>query len=214
MTTTFVDVLLDLRHPTTDLPLSGGLIYTYEAGTTTPLVTYQDLDGEVENENPVELDSAGMAVIRQTDGVAYKWVVHDENDNLLFTRDDITVGFDLGLDSVYECLVNFCGSPDGGQWIGGDILTGDITLPADFTSASLQPKAECKINPTDDYIVSVKLNEEEIGTVTFDSDGLPTFATTSGDAVDGVIDDKLDYYAPITTDTIADIKIKLVGSFL
>ncbi len=214
MTTTFVDVLLDLRHPTTDEVLSGGFIYTYEAGTDTPLVTYQDLDGEVENENPVELDSAGMAIIRQTDGVAYKWVVKDADNNLLFTRDDITVGFDLGLDSVYECLINFCGSPEAGQWLGGDILTGDVLLPGDFTSSALQPKAECKSNPASDYVVLVKVNEAEFGTVTFDVDGLPTFATAGGDPVALVIDDKFDFYAPAGTDSIADIKIKLVGSFL
>lgn len=210
MTTTFVDVLLELRHPTTDEVLSGGKIYTYEAGTTTPLVTYQDLGGEVENTNPVILDSAGMAVIRQTDGVAYKWVVHDEDDNLLFTRDDITVGFDLGLESEYSALSNVYGSPSTGQWIGGDILGGDVRIPADFTGSY----ARCKTNPADDYVISVKVNEVVKGTITIDSGGLATMATTSGDPIDLVVGDDLDFYAPVGTDTIADIKIKVFGTYL
>ena len=92
MATTFVDVLLQIDDPVIVEKLSGGKVYTYEAGTTTPLATYQDLAGATANTNPVILDSAGMAVIRQTDGVAYKWVVTDADDNTLFTRDNITVG--------------------------------------------------------------------------------------------------------------------------
>lgn len=44
-------------------PLSGGLLYTYEAGTTTPLATYTTRAGNVANPNPVVLDSAGRASV-------------------------------------------------------------------------------------------------------------------------------------------------------
>ena len=40
-------------------PLTGGLIYTYEAGTTTPLITYTSSNGLTANSNPIVLDSAG-----------------------------------------------------------------------------------------------------------------------------------------------------------
>ena len=49
--------------------LAGGFIYTYEAGTDTPLATYTDLAGAVPNANPVELDASGRATVRVTDGV-------------------------------------------------------------------------------------------------------------------------------------------------
>ena len=39
--------------------LSGGLVYTYAAGTTTPLTTYNDSAGLVPHPNPVVLDAAG-----------------------------------------------------------------------------------------------------------------------------------------------------------
>src|ERR1041385_2147518 len=92
MATPFVDVLLQLRDELGADVLNGGKIYTYEAGTTTPLATYTNLAGNSANTNPVVLDSSGMAVIRQTDGVAYKWLVTDSADNELWTRDYITVG--------------------------------------------------------------------------------------------------------------------------
>ena len=41
------------------IPLSGGLIYTYAAGTTTPIVTYTTSLGNIANSNPIVLDSAG-----------------------------------------------------------------------------------------------------------------------------------------------------------
>ena len=43
------------------LPLVGGKLYTYAAGTTTPLATYVDHDGVTQNTNPVILDSNGEA---------------------------------------------------------------------------------------------------------------------------------------------------------
>ena len=45
------------------LPLSGGFVYTYAKGTTTPLATYNDGDGTTPNANPIELDSQGRATI-------------------------------------------------------------------------------------------------------------------------------------------------------
>ena len=40
-------------------PLSGGLLYTYAAGTTTPQTTYTSGTGVTPNSNPIVLNSAG-----------------------------------------------------------------------------------------------------------------------------------------------------------
>jgi len=45
------------------LPLSGGKVYTYNAGTTTPKATYTDSTGTVAAANPIILDSTGIASI-------------------------------------------------------------------------------------------------------------------------------------------------------
>lgn len=44
-------------------PLAGGLVWTYAAGTSTPLATYTDQSGNTANANPVVLDAAGRANI-------------------------------------------------------------------------------------------------------------------------------------------------------
>lgn len=44
-------------------PAAGWFLYTYEAGTSTPAPTYTDSDLLVPNQNPIELDAAGGAII-------------------------------------------------------------------------------------------------------------------------------------------------------
>ena len=72
-------------------PLVGGKIYTYEAGTSTPVATYQDASGVTANTNPIILDSRGMCNIWLLTTVSYKYVVKDANDTLIFTTDNIGV---------------------------------------------------------------------------------------------------------------------------
>jgi hypothetical protein len=58
-------------------PLTGGLIYTYLAGTSTPATTYTTRDGTTNNTNPIVLDAAGRtpAEIWLDGGVLYKFVL-------------------------------------------------------------------------------------------------------------------------------------------
>lgn len=44
---------------TSGLPLAFGCVFTYQVGTTTPLATYTDRTGSVQNTNPVILDASG-----------------------------------------------------------------------------------------------------------------------------------------------------------
>lgn len=60
-------------------PLDGGLLYTYEAGTTTPKVTYTDAGESTANANPIVLDASGRANVWLGTG-AYKFVLHDSLD--------------------------------------------------------------------------------------------------------------------------------------
>lgn len=70
-------------------PLSGGLLYTYEAGTSTPLATYTTRAGNIANANPVVLDANGEADVWVTPGVLYKFELHDASDVLQWTVDNV-----------------------------------------------------------------------------------------------------------------------------
>jgi hypothetical protein len=58
-------------------PLTGGLLYSYLSGTTTPVTTYTTRDGTANNTNPIVLDAAGRtpAEIWLDGGVLYKFVL-------------------------------------------------------------------------------------------------------------------------------------------
>jgi hypothetical protein len=76
---------------TNGLPLVGGKLYTYAAGTTTPIATYTDHTAANLNTNPVILDSAGQAGVWLTDTITYKYTLTDANDVLLFTVDYVSI---------------------------------------------------------------------------------------------------------------------------
>lgn len=69
-------------------PVSGGKLYTYLAGTTTPQPTYSDVNLTVANANPVVLDSAGRATVFLS-GTSYKFVLTDANDVTIWTQDNV-----------------------------------------------------------------------------------------------------------------------------
>jgi len=64
---------------TTGLPLNGGLLYTYQAGSSTPLATYTDVNGTTANTNPIVLGTDGRPQNEMwlTYGYSYKFVLKD-----------------------------------------------------------------------------------------------------------------------------------------
>lgn len=74
------------------VPLSGGKLYTYAAGTTTPKATYTSAAGTTAHSNPIILDSSGRVPggeIWLTTGQAYKFVLETPTGILLGTWDNI-----------------------------------------------------------------------------------------------------------------------------
>ena len=76
---------------TTGLPLNGGFIYTYQAGSSTPLATYSDNAGLVANANPIVLGTDGRPAseIWLTYGYSYKFVLCDSSNNVIQTYDNL-----------------------------------------------------------------------------------------------------------------------------
>ena len=70
------------------VPLVGGKLYTYAAGTSTLLATYTDATGTQFNSNPVILDSRGEAAV-WLDTAAYKFKLTDSTDVEIWTADNI-----------------------------------------------------------------------------------------------------------------------------
>jgi hypothetical protein len=71
------------------IPLSGGLLYTYQGGTSTAKATYQDAGGGIAHTNPVVLDAAGRAVVFLATG-AYKLVLKNAAGVTIWTQDGVS----------------------------------------------------------------------------------------------------------------------------
>ena len=86
------------------VPLSGGFLYTYAAGTSTPQATYTSSSGGTAQANPMVLDASGRVPsgeIWLTDGLQYKFVLQNANAVLIGTYDNI-----IGINSNFVNYTN------------------------------------------------------------------------------------------------------------
>jgi parallel beta-helix repeat protein len=103
------------------VPLTGGLVYTYAAGTTTPQAAYTTSAGNVAHANPIVLDSAGRVPsggeIWITQGQAYKFVVKTSTGVTLGTYNNIVGSTDPA--NIYSTFAASSGSSLVGYTQGG-----------------------------------------------------------------------------------------------
>jgi len=73
------------------LPLNAGKLYTYQAGSTTPLTSYTDSSGLVANTNPIILGTDGRppSTIWLTEGFFYKFVLATSSNVTIQTYDNL-----------------------------------------------------------------------------------------------------------------------------
>jgi len=89
------------------VPLTGGKIFSYQAGTTTPLATYTSSSGAVAHTNPIILDSAGRVPSGGEIWVAlqlYKFVLKTSADVTIATYDNVGSSF-----NATAIIANFTG---------------------------------------------------------------------------------------------------------
>ncbi len=90
------------------VPLSGGKIYTYEAGTTTPLASYTSSSGSTAHTNPIILNSAGRVpsggeIWNQLR--LYKFVLETSTNVLIASYDNVGSSF-----NATAIIANFTGN--------------------------------------------------------------------------------------------------------
>ncbi len=94
-------------------PLTGGLLYTFDAGTSTPRASYYDKDCIIAHTNPVILDARGEAVIYLSGD--YKLILTDSDGVLIWTMDDVT---GIGIMNRTISTSAPAGTPeDGAEWV-------------------------------------------------------------------------------------------------
>jgi len=99
------------------VPLAGGLLYTYAAGTTTPQTTYTTSAGNIANSNPIVLDSAGRVPneIWLTSTLLYKFLLKTSVGTQIASYDNIAPAADSAslAASGGSALVGYIGGGSG-----------------------------------------------------------------------------------------------------
>jgi hypothetical protein len=119
------------------VPLAGGLIYSYAAGTTTPKETYTSSAGNIAHTNPIILNSAGRVPGGEI------WLTLGGYKFILATSTNVTIAT---YDNVFS-------------------IAGDFNLVANFTGTGVQtvfalPLAPVNENSTQIYINGVYQNKD------------------------------------------------------
>ncbi|HQT51121.1 MAG TPA: tail fiber domain-containing protein, partial [Acidovorax defluvii] len=72
------------------VPMVGGTLDTYIAGSTTPATTWQDSALTTANTNPISLDARGECVLWLDPAVVYKFVLKNAQGVIQWTQDNIS----------------------------------------------------------------------------------------------------------------------------
>lgn len=135
--------------------LSGGMIYTYTTGTTTPQTTYTSSSGSTPHTNPIILDSAGRVPggeIWLTDLLEYKFTIQDSASVLIATLNNI---YGIANNSALLDYEDLLASSAGASYIG--YLPAGASAVATTVQAKLRQTVNVKDfgavgnNSTDDY---------------------------------------------------------------
>lgn len=138
---------------------AGCSLYTYAAGTTTPLATYTDSTGTSQNTNPIILDASGSATVWMA-LQAYKFVLKDTLGTTLWTVDNVTEATGIVEGAAQYCFYGqtLTGTQAVANCIPGLSWTsGTITATGAITGNSLtatQGVAGATVNATTGFQVA------------------------------------------------------------
>jgi hypothetical protein len=116
-------------------PLASGKVFTYIAGTSTLKSTYSDYALSTLNTNPVILDAGGRATIWGNG--AYKLIIKDASDNILYTQDNVLVAGNIlvgDVSIVGNLTITGNTTATGGLILNSSGVPG--VLPVKFTNSS------------------------------------------------------------------------------
>jgi cytoskeletal protein CcmA (bactofilin family) len=177
------------------VPLAGGFIYTYAAGTSTPLATYQDSTGSSANTNPVVLDAGGFANIWLL-AETYKIVAQDADAVEQWSQDNVSA---VSIAELSENNSFASIAVSGNATIGGD-----LTVDGETTTASLDVTGAATIEGVlNAATAAISGNETVGGTLVVTGATTLDDASVGGDlTVDGAANLSTD--VNIGADTLAD----------
>jgi hypothetical protein len=186
--------------------LSGGKIFTYAAGTTTPQATYTSSSGVTAHANPIILDAAGRVPsgeIWLTDGSQYKFLIKTSTDVQIGSYDNI-----FGINSNF---VNYTTSQEFQTATAGQTVFTLTTMQYQPSTNSLSvfvdgvnqygPGALYAYQETSSTVVTFTAGLHVGADVKFTTSAIT--ASSAGDA------EQISYTPPFTNSTPTNVENKL-----
>lgn len=164
-------------------PLAGGKIYTYLAGTTTPIAVYTTEAANVAHTNPIILDSAGRVPaggeiwLKEGDAQYYKFVVSNSADAVQNTYDFVPGTYNS---QILNTFIADLAAPTGASLVGfiqtgtGAVATTVLNKarewfsPADFGAAG-NSNSNGSTGTNDSSAFSLLESEQTGGVVNMDN---------------------------------------------
>lgn len=187
-------------------PLTGGKIFTYAAGTTTPQSTYTSANGVTPHANPIILDAAGRVPggeIWLTDGLQYKFLIKTSTDVQIGSYDNI-----IGINSNF---VNYTNSQEIQTATSGQTVFTLTTMAYQPGTNSLSvfvdgvnqygPGAMYAYQETSDTVVTFNSGLHVGAEVKFTTSAIN--ASSYGDA------EQISYTPPFTGSVATNVELKL-----
>jgi hypothetical protein len=187
-------------------PLSGGKIYTYAAGTTTPQSTFTSSNGATAHANPIILDAAGRVPTGEiwlTDGLQYKFIIKTSTDVQIGSYDNI-----IGINSNF---INYTNSQEIQTATSGQTVftlttmvyqpgTGSLSVFVDGVN-QYGPGASYAFQETSDTVVTFTAGLHVGASVKFTTSAIN--ASSYGDA------QQISYVPPFTGGVATNVEAKL-----
>lgn len=202
-------LLGNLKYKATDSngdPLVGGLLYSYQAGTTTLLATFADQSEATPNSNPVILDANGEASVWLGTN-AYKFTLCDANDVEIYTVDNVSHISDSSIGSAK--LAN--GSVITTKIADGNVTTAKIADNA-VTTDKIQNSAVTTPKIADNAVTAAKIPDGSIVTTKLADESVTTGKVALGAITYERIGNGAVANVKIANNTITTEKISICGA--
>lgn len=106
-------------------PVTGGRLFTYQAGTSFPAATWTDVDLAVPHTNPIILDGGGRATIYLSPTASYKFTMKDADGNTIRSQDNI------------GAMPTLASNVDIGGFAGEQLVAGQLAYLSDGSGSKI-----------------------------------------------------------------------------
>jgi hypothetical protein len=169
-------------------PLSGGLVYFYEAGTTTPITAYQEYELTNALSNPATLDAAGKLTAFVSDRI--KLVIKTAAGASVATIDDVNIS-DSDLSAAVSAII-----AGDGLSVGED---GTLDIKVDNSTIEISSNT---LRIKDSGVITAKIADSNVTTAKIADSNVTTAKIADSNVTTAKIAD-----SNVTTAKIADSNV-------